>query len=142
MQALLDLVQQARAEAEAEVARELQICNACRYCEGFCAVFPAMTRHLEFGKADINYLANLCHNCGACYHACQYAPPHEFAVNVPRAMAAVPDQPSPLPSFAAVIVAAGQGLRAGGEVPKQFARWRGRPVAPAAHRTRCCSRCH
>jgi citrate/tricarballylate utilization protein len=74
---------------EAEVARQMQICNACRYCEGFCAVFPAMTRRLEFGKADINYLANLCHNCGACLHACQYAPPHEFAVNVPQAMAKV-----------------------------------------------------
>jgi citrate/tricarballylate utilization protein len=74
---------------EAEVARQLQICNACRYCEGFCAVFPAMTRRLEFGKADIHYLANLCHNCGACLHACQYAPPHEFAVTVPRAMARV-----------------------------------------------------
>jgi citrate/tricarballylate utilization protein len=74
---------------EAEVARQMQICNACRYCEGFCAVFPAMTRRLEFGKADIHYLANLCHNCGACLHACQYAPPHEFAVNVPQAMAQV-----------------------------------------------------
>jgi citrate/tricarballylate utilization protein len=76
-------------ENETEVARQMQICNACRYCEGFCAVFPAMTRRLEFGKADVNYLANLCHNCGACYHACQYAPPHEFAVNVPQAMAKV-----------------------------------------------------
>ncbi|WP_322028968.1 tricarballylate utilization 4Fe-4S protein TcuB [Paraburkholderia sp. J76] len=75
--------------SESEVARQMQICNACRYCEGFCAVFPAMTRRLEFGKADVNYLANLCHNCGACYHACQYAPPHEFAVNVPQAMAKV-----------------------------------------------------
>src|SRR6201988_4856878 len=74
---------------ETEVARQMQICNACRYCEGFCAVFPAMTRRLEFGKADINYLANLCHNCGACLHACQYAPPHEFGVNVPQAMAKV-----------------------------------------------------
>ncbi|RQU43220.1 tricarballylate utilization 4Fe-4S protein TcuB [Burkholderia cenocepacia] len=74
---------------EAEVARQMQICNACRYCEGFCAVFPAMTRRLEFAKADVNYLANLCHNCGACYHACQYAPPHDFAVNVPKAMAQV-----------------------------------------------------
>ncbi|KVF68652.1 tricarballylate utilization protein B [Burkholderia sp. FL-7-2-10-S1-D7] len=74
---------------EAEVARQMQICNACRYCEGFCAVFPAMTRRLEFGKSDVNYLANLCHNCGACYHACQYAPPHEFGVNVPKAMAEV-----------------------------------------------------
>ena len=75
--------------SETEIGRQLQICNACRYCEGFCAVFPAMTRRLEFGKADIHYLANLCHNCGACLHACQYAPPHEFAVNVPQAMAKV-----------------------------------------------------
>ena len=75
--------------AVAEVARQMQICNACRYCETFCAVFPAMTRRLEFGAADVHYLANLCHNCGACLHACQYAPPHEFAVNVPRAMAQV-----------------------------------------------------
>lgn len=74
---------------ETEVGRQMQICNACRYCEGFCAVFPAMTRRLEFGRADVHYLANLCHNCGACLHACQYAPPHEFAVNVPRAMAKV-----------------------------------------------------
>ncbi|MCF7203993.1 tricarballylate utilization 4Fe-4S protein TcuB [Pseudomonas oligotrophica] len=75
--------------AEAEVDRQMHICNACRYCEGFCAVFPAMTRRLEFAKADIHYLANLCHNCGACLHACQYAAPHEFAVNVPQAMAKV-----------------------------------------------------
>ena len=78
--------------AETEVARQLQICNACRYCEGFCAVFPAMTRRLEFGRADVHYLANLCHSCGACLHACQYAPPHEFAVNLPQALAQVRGQ--------------------------------------------------
>mgnify|MGYP000976217307 CR=1 FL=1 len=98
MQPLEALTRDARALAngavvlsapEAEVARQLQICNACRYCEGFCAVFPAMTRRLEFPKADVHFLANLCHNCGACLHACQYAPPHEFAVNVPQAMARV-----------------------------------------------------
>ncbi len=33
-----------------------------------------------------------------------------------------------LPPFAAVIVAAGEGLRAGQPVPKQFALWRGAPV--------------
>ncbi len=77
---------------ETEVARQMQICNACRYCEGFCAVFPAMTRRLEFSQADAHYLANLCHNCGACLHSCQYAAPHEFAVNVPRAMAEVRGQ--------------------------------------------------
>ncbi len=77
------------AAAEQEAARQLQICNACRYCEGFCAVFPAMARRLAFPAADVHYLAHLCHNCGACLHACQYAPPHEFAVNVPQAMARV-----------------------------------------------------
>jgi citrate/tricarballylate utilization protein len=79
----------ALSECEGEVSRIMQICNACRYCEGFCSVFPAMTRRLEFGRADVHLLANLCHNCGACLHSCQYAPPHEFAVNVPRAMAQV-----------------------------------------------------
>lgn len=74
---------------EAEVERVMGICNACRYCEGFCAVFPAMTRRLEFVQADIHYLANLCHQCGACLPACQYAAPHEFGVNVPQAMAQV-----------------------------------------------------
>ncbi|MBF6039716.1 tricarballylate utilization 4Fe-4S protein TcuB [Pseudomonas sp. P154a] len=74
---------------ESEVQRQLTICNSCRYCEGFCAVFPAMTRRLEFTQADIHYLANLCHNCGACLHACQYAAPHEFDVNIPKAMAKV-----------------------------------------------------
>jgi 2-C-methyl-D-erythritol 4-phosphate cytidylyltransferase/2-C-methyl-D-erythritol 2,4-cyclodiphosphate synthase len=35
---------------------------------------------------------------------------------------------SPLPPTAALIVAAGQGLRAGQPLPKQFTLWRGKPV--------------
>lgn len=73
--------------AQTEVARQMTICNACRYCEGLCAVFPAMELRRVFEGPDSDYLANLCHNCGACYYDCQYAPPHEFAVNVPQAMA-------------------------------------------------------
>lgn len=39
------------------------------------------------------------------------------------------DAPSPLPvGIAAVVVAAGAGLRAGQPLPKQFAIWRGKPV--------------
>jgi citrate/tricarballylate utilization protein len=72
-----------------EGERLMVICNACRYCEGYCAVFPAMERRLTFNEADINYLANLCHNCAECYYACQYAPPHEFAVNVPKVFAEI-----------------------------------------------------
>lgn len=66
--------------------RAMQICNACRYCEGFCAVFPAMERRLTFTPQDLSYLANLCHDCRECYYSCQYAPPHEFGLNLPRVL--------------------------------------------------------
>lgn len=35
---------------------------------------------------------------------------------------------TPLPSFSALLVAAGKGLRAGGKTPKQYRKFRGRPV--------------
>src|SRR5262245_63032725 len=74
-------------ELTREGAYVMTVCNACRYCEQYCPVFPAMEQRLTFAKADLNYLANLCHNCGECLYACQYAPPHEFAINVPRTLA-------------------------------------------------------
>ena len=46
-----------------------------------------MELRTSFAAGDLDYLANLCHGCGACYWDCQFAPPHEFAVNVPRALA-------------------------------------------------------
>ena len=70
-----------------EGGRQMTICNACRYCEGYCAVFPAMEQRRIFTKADLAYLANLCFDCRDCYYACQYAPPHEFGVNIPKLMA-------------------------------------------------------
>jgi citrate/tricarballylate utilization protein len=76
-------------EAVAQARRDIEICNACRYCEGFCAVFPAIELRREFSGGDVSYLANLCHNCRGCYYACQYAPPHEWGVNVPAALAEV-----------------------------------------------------
>ena len=75
--------------ALAEARRQIEICNACRYCEGFCAVFPAMTRQRAFADGDLVQLANLCHNCRGCYYACQYTDPHEFALNIPAALGEV-----------------------------------------------------
>jgi citrate/tricarballylate utilization protein len=72
-----------------EADRLMVVCNSCRYCEGLCAVFPAMEMRRVFTDGDLNYLANLCHNCGACYYDCQFSPPHQFEVNVPRALAQV-----------------------------------------------------
>jgi citrate/tricarballylate utilization protein len=67
----------------------MTVCNACRYCEQYCPVFPAMEQRMRFATADLTYLANLCHDCGECLYACQYAPPHEFGIDVPRTLATI-----------------------------------------------------
>lgn len=72
------------AENTEEARRQIEICNACRYCEGFCSVFQAISRERSFADGDITQLANLCHNCRNCYDACQYVEPHEFALNIPQ----------------------------------------------------------
>ena len=72
-----------------EARRQIEICNACRYCEGYCAVFPAITKQRAFADGDITQLANLCHNCRGCYYACQYTAPHEFNLNLPGVLAEV-----------------------------------------------------
>lgn len=80
---------QMKADFVAEARRQAEICNACRYCEGYCSVFPALHRERAFSDGDITHLANLCHNCRGCYYACQYTAPHEFDLNLPRALAEV-----------------------------------------------------
>ncbi|MGI9373365.1 MAG: tricarballylate utilization 4Fe-4S protein TcuB [Hyphomicrobiales bacterium] len=72
-----------------EARRQIEICNACRYCEGYCSVFPAVHRARAFSAGDITQFANLCHNCRGCYYACQYTAPHEFDLNLPKALAEV-----------------------------------------------------
>jgi citrate/tricarballylate utilization protein len=67
----------------------LTVCNACRYCEQYCPVFPAIELRRTFEPGDLSYLANLCHNCGECLYACQFAPPHEFGIDLPRTLASV-----------------------------------------------------
>jgi citrate/tricarballylate utilization protein len=67
-----------------EANRQLVICNACRYCEGLCPVFRAVETRRDFARGDVLYLANLCHDCRACYYACMFTPPHEFAINIPQ----------------------------------------------------------
>jgi citrate/tricarballylate utilization protein len=74
-------------EAMQEARRAMAVCNACRYCESYCAVFPAMAMRRDFASGDLTHLANLCHGCKGCYHACQYAPPHAFNINLPKAFA-------------------------------------------------------
>ena len=85
-------IQGTRVEIPDQTFWQLEVCNACRYCEGYCAVFPALERKRRFTPDDVVYLANLCHDCRACFYACMYAPPHEFGVNIPKALAEVREQ--------------------------------------------------
>jgi len=78
-----------QSELISEVRRQAEICNACRYCEGYCSVFPALHRERAFSDGKITQLANLCHNCRGCHYACQYTAPHEFDLNLPKALAEV-----------------------------------------------------
>jgi citrate/tricarballylate utilization protein len=78
---LIDLLEQGQHVAT--------VCNACRYCEAYCPAFQALETRRRFDAADLVYLANLCHNCGECLYACQYAPPHEFGINVPKTFSAI-----------------------------------------------------
>jgi citrate/tricarballylate utilization protein len=48
-----------------------------------------MERRRAFSDGDLGHLANLCHNCKGCWHACQYAPPHEWGLNLPKTLAEV-----------------------------------------------------
>ena len=92
-------------EALRKAEHEMVVCNACRYCEAYCPVFQAMEQRVIFSRGDLTYLANLCHNCGECLYACQYAPPHEFNIDVPRTLSKVrieSYEASAWPSFAGV----------------------------------------
>ena len=76
-------------DAAARSQHEMTVCNSCRYCEAYCPVFQAMEERLTFTSGDVAYLANLCHNCGECLYACQFAPPHEFGIDVPKTFSAL-----------------------------------------------------
>ncbi len=66
-----------------EGIRQFNICNACRYCEGYCAVWDAIERESSFLPLDMKHYSNLCHDCRECYYVCPYTGDHEFKLNIP-----------------------------------------------------------
>ncbi len=76
-------------ELMAEAQRQLTVCNACRYCEGYCATFRAIECRPTLADGDIALIANICHDCRGCYQACMFTPPHEFAINIPALLSQV-----------------------------------------------------
>lgn len=72
-----------------EAERQLNVCNSCRYCAGYCPVWPALELRRGLTNGDITHLSNLCHDCRDCFTACMYTAPHEFELNPPRVFAEV-----------------------------------------------------
>ena len=72
-----------------EARRQFDICNACRYCEGYCAVWDEMENMKIFSNTNIQHLANLCHDCRECYTVCPFTEPHEFNLNIPKVLSNV-----------------------------------------------------
>lgn len=69
--------------------RQMRICNACRYCEGYCAVWQALEFRREVKESDLLYLSHLCHDCKECIFACPFSSPHSFGVNPPKLFAQI-----------------------------------------------------
>lgn len=76
-------------ELFAEADRQLKVCNSCRYCAGYCPVWPALELRPNLTEGDITHLGNLCHDCRDCFTACMYTPPHVFDLNPPKVFAQV-----------------------------------------------------
>jgi citrate/tricarballylate utilization protein len=75
--------------SSAEAIRQLQICNACRYCEGYCSVWDALDRRHDLSASDAYYFSSLCHDCRECYVVCPFTEPHEYAINIPKILGTV-----------------------------------------------------
>ena len=68
----------------------MTICNACRYCEGLLRRVPGDGAAPRCSARPISTIWPTCATTAReCYYACQYAPPHEFAVNVPQVFAEI-----------------------------------------------------
>jgi citrate/tricarballylate utilization protein len=105
-------MQQQHSPLIAEAQRQFLICSACRYCESYCATFPAIEARTEYTAADAAYIANVCHDCRACYQACMYTAPHEFAVDIPKLLADLRHksyEERTVPAAAGTLVANGNG---------------------------------
>jgi citrate/tricarballylate utilization protein len=72
-----------------EAERQLNVCNSCRYCEGYCPVWPVLEMLTEINDSNLRHLSNLCHDCRDCYTACMYTAPHEFALNPPEVFSGI-----------------------------------------------------
>jgi citrate/tricarballylate utilization protein len=78
----------------ARASREFRLCNSCHLCLRICAVFPAVELRKTVTAGDVAYLANLCHDCRACFSICPFKARSKFdrGIDVPAAMAEARNQ--------------------------------------------------
>lgn len=80
------------AALRAEEDRLFTICQDCRLCFKFCASFPALFDGFDAADQTIagvteavrDAVVDHCFQCKLCDVRCPYAPPHEWAVDIPN----------------------------------------------------------
>ena len=90
-------------------------------------MFRAIETRRDFEKGDVFYLANLCHDCRACYYACMFTPPHEFAINIPQILSEARVESYKQWSWPGFL-----GARVQAAADRAASRWRGVPADCAA----------
>jgi citrate/tricarballylate utilization protein len=65
------------------------MCTSCRLCWRVCAVFPALELRRTLASGDVAYLANLCHDCRACFSICPFKARsrHARGIDIPALLA-------------------------------------------------------
>ena len=85
-----------RAQLEQETVRIYDICDGCRRCFNLCPSFNTLFDRIDEHESDITKLQphdyeqveKECYYCKLCYNHCPYTPPHQYALDFPRLMAA------------------------------------------------------
>jgi citrate/tricarballylate utilization protein len=78
----------------ARAAREFRLCSSCGLCKRICAVFPAAEPRGSLTSGDVAYLANLCHDCRACFAICPFKAKsrHGRGIDIPALLSEVRGQ--------------------------------------------------
>ena len=83
-----------------ETRRVYNICDGCRRCFNLCPSFNTLLDRIDEYDSDISkftaqnfeQVEKECFYCKLCFNHCPYTPPHDYAIDFPRLMAAWKNQ--------------------------------------------------
>ncbi len=93
---LLTSPDRTRERLEQETNRVFDVCEGCRRCFNLCPSFTTLLDRIDAYESDVSKITAAdyervekeCYYCKLCYNHCPYTPPHAYAIDFPRLMAA------------------------------------------------------